>query len=631
MKRAVVITVLLLYALRNGRPVYASENIFTTTRLVDFASTIIRVSEDFGFHLYNYIVPSYTKENENAYVDYEPYAITMSKFSTRAEPGTFRPNNKIIDWTTEIVRTSLYGAILKASAPHGENVTSDECYISEGLQKSSPVLYLPLLLQSAKFVNSRYGLFTMDVNENGKYNFDKPSPPLIGMNPNEDCKKHNLGEPAEPFGNDQVALSSFGNGSSQQVGIVATMLFDMYTWITETFTNPSGTTGTKTTKDWDEENAKQEVILTKKIAQRNNPELCHLGSQTCSPRNMTDSVEGLQRTGGVFSGFVAAKAQVQVDPNCVVNDKVTLLGFPAGKMENAEMNCNMAKKGMEQGGCMVVSGSQDGKFQKSAVYGTAEKGEHIDQSCGNEKPVACPIDVIEKGLSKTSLSCSLKNTGSYTSSNTYLTDLEKSSLKNGIPPLMQKVLEAAGSTYNVPASVLLGTMLEEGAFEHAGTWDWSDETVRTYSDCTVKDPMPSCRDFGNQTSEGATGPFGYIQNWWDNYIESGGPYKAYENDPAWKEALVTAKPNYNECNFTDAAFTAARELGEDQSHYQPAYVPVAPQQCAIGGVTYNTNIADVPTSCGSWNTSRVAMARMQYADRTCTDDVQRMVTTFSGL
>jgi len=202
-------------------------------------------------------------------------------------------------------------------------------------------------------------------------------------------------------------------------------------------------------------------------------------------------------------------------------------------------------------------------------------------------------------------------------------------LPGGVPPLMAKVLEAAGSAYNVPASVLLGTMLEEGAFSHADVWKWTDDTVREFSDCTQKDPMKYCYDEGFASGEGAAPPFGFIENWWNNYIESGGPYKKYADDPVWKEVLdAIPEENISRCNFVDAAFTAARELGEDQSH---KYVDGLPLACPVGSSVVTVyQGGDPPGSCDVWTKERVALSRLQYAERECSDQISRMVQTYEG-
>lgn len=257
-------------------------------------------------------------------------------------------------------------------------------------------------------------------------------------------------------------------------------------------------------------------------------------------------------------------------------------------------------------------------------------------NCGpTPQPVGnCPIDVIAT-MPDPGNSCNLCNTGGYVSFLNSVNSTYGASLPNGVPPLMQKVLNIAAATYHIPASLLLGTMLEEGAFVHPDTWKWTDDTVKTWSNCQVKDPLPSCNFFAS--GQGAVPPFGFIDTFWQTYMDTGGPYKgkSYKvTDPDLVKAADYAKPNYSACNFTDAAFTSAREISEDQSHYyvdQPPINTPLPAQC--GGTTLSTDRFS-PASCTQWTPDRVAMMRMQYGERVCTADVAgsvaRMVKTFNA-
>lgn len=609
--------------------VRAEDTIFTTTRLNNWQTTAVIIGQQFGFDVAGLIKPSFEKESENAIVDYEPFKIYMDSYMNRNLPGSYLQNNKISFWEGPIKRYSLYGIILKASAEHGEDKISPECYISVGPQVSEPILNLPELTVSGELIGALRGLLPKEANDAGVIDTNKPTDLGIGgMNAAEDCKKQTSGVEWNPFANPQSRLSSFGGEASIQAQMLETIMI-----IVEKIVQlAGGGTQVVQSKEPLKEVAKQQGILTKKTKQWYQQILCQFGSTPCPGNQVGIYSKNLDVTGGWPAGFIGANEQKKVNPHLELEDQIEVVGLRAGKMREPEAVANQLLTGLAEASCTVVPA---GTLQNDAVMGKtgAKNAIKIKPWCRDEikETGKCPIDLIEKGLAKSSISCKLKNPGAYTSSNTYLTSLEKQALPNGVSPLMQKVLEAAGATYNVPASVLLGTMLEEGSFNHADVWSWTDENVRLFSDCTTMDPMPSCREFGDATSEGATGPFGFIANWWQNYIDSDGPYKAYLTDPNWKDALATAKPNYSECNFVDAAFTAARELGEDASHYQPDYVPTAPQSCTIDGSTYNTNISFIPASCSSWTADTVALARMQYGDRTCSADVGRMVRTYKGI
>ncbi|MBP9814019.1 hypothetical protein KBC80_02390 [Candidatus Woesebacteria bacterium] len=625
------ITLLLLLVgfLWTPQVVRAEDTIFTTTRLSEWQTKAVIILNEFGFDVAGLIKPSFESEKENAIVDYEPFKIYMDAYTQWNMPGQYLQDNRIIFWQGPIKRYSLYGIILKAWSEHGENNTSPECYISVGPQVSEPIPNLPELTTSGELIGSMRGLLPKETNDAGVIDTTKPTNLGIGgMNAGEDCKKQTSGVEWKPFANPQQRLSSFAGGSS----VLAHMLETIMVIVERIVRLAGGGTQVELHEEPLKEVTNRMGILTKKTKQWYQQILCQFGSTPCPSNQVGDYSKNLDVTGGWPAGFIGANEQKKVNPHLELEDQIEVVNLRAGKMREPEAVANQLLTGLAEASCTVVPA---GKLQAEAVMGKAgaKNAIKIKPWCRDEieETGKCPIDLIEKGLAKSSMSCNLKNPGAYASSNTYLTSLEKQALPNGVSPLMQKVLEAAGATYNVPASVLLGTMLEEGSFNHADVWSWTDENVRLFSDCTTMDPMPSCREFGDATSEGATGPFGFIANWWQNYIESDGPYKAYLTDPSWKDALATAKPNYSECNFVDAAFTAARELGEDASHYQPDYVPPAPQTCTIDGATYNTNISFIPASCSSWTADTVALARMQYGDRTCSADVGRMIRTYKGI
>ncbi len=251
------------------------------------------------------------------------------------------------------------------------------------------------------------------------------------------------------------------------------------------------------------------------------------------------------------------------------------------------------------------------------------------ESAPTDEDKECAIDIIEK-IKPKEASCKLCNAGALKS---FLTpNLEAKAVPNGLSPLAIKVLEAAADTYHVPASMLVATMLHEGSFEHPEVWTWSsDETIKKFSDCKVKKPMPSCDAFGHPVT-GAKGPFGFIDKWWEKYMSSDGPYKNLLKDPKTKSefAKINLK-NVSSCNFVDAAFMAARGLGEDQSHL---YVPGIPLSCpAVSGYPATTVYqgGDPPGSCGVWKADRAALARLQYGNRICSADTSRVVAMYSAM
>lgn len=600
----------------------SSDKSFTTMRLNKFGSVIIRLGEKFGFDIGGLIKPFFTKEGNIAIPNFAPTADWLDAAEGYMTPQEYIQDGKHLSWVTEIFYTALYGAILKTSAPHGTEEVSPECIISTGLERSAGLPDARRDFENARRVDAWYGINPVDPDDSGVVNFDLPQVALAGMDAGEQCKLHQPGYEQPPVENDLRSFSQFGGpGTLIEGHELETIMI-----IVNFFNRITGEMGQR--EEYDKEMHKDDVILTKAVKQLYHSIQCHHGG---CPSNEAGEYSGTADVSGGWTAFLLREedkkpftpASVQPYDICIAG------GFECKTGDFSYDLKNLSDRRTEQAACYVVpdtTGNSYGDVQAVAAVG-GDKDRKIDPMC-KPKIAQCPIDLIEQGAAKSDGACNLKNTASYTSSTTYLTESEKASLPGGIPPLMIKVLQAAGATYNVPASVLLGTMLEEGSFTHAEVWKWTDDTVKQFSDCTVKDPMPSCEEFAHPTT-GAKGPFGFIQNWWENYIESGGPYKAYEGDPVWKEVLASfPKENITQCNFVDAAFTAARELGEDQSHL---YVPGIPISCPSSFGTINVyQGGDIPGSCSAWSAERTALARLQYGDRVCDLTVERMVKTYNG-
>lgn len=636
----------LLFILSAAAPrVHASTDVsFTTTRLNVFGSAAVEIGHRFGVDISGLIKPFYTKEGEIAHPDHTPTAGFKSSFNDWLTPQQYKDDGKHIDWDAiknPIFYTSLYGAIIKVSADHSNNPPPTDCFISTGLEKSPPITDATLEMQKAQELDANLSLHKIDPNENGVIDFNQPSLVLSGMNPNEDCKKNQPGAEALPKGESLTALSSFGQGTN----LFGEFITSIFTWVTKHW--PDGSTTQE--QDFEETPTLSQVILTlkKKLPYYN----CMMHDAGGPENESGDCGVDAFKWGGWTASGLREEDMKPVEPASVQGYDIQVLGVPQGHLD-ASYDLKFRQENYISTytcyGLPDTSQTTYDNIQKNFVIGGltnlasalginthsgVENSIDIYDKCA---PVVgnCPIDLIEQGSYPSDNACNLCNASSYTSSDTFLTPLEKEAFPNGIPPLMQKVLEAAGSTYHVPASVLLATMLEEGAFEHSDVWTWTDETVKEFSDCTIKDPMVHCYDEGiAHPVTGAAPPFGFIQNWWDQFIESGGPYVGLENDPEWKDIIANIpKENITQCNFVDAAFGAARELGEDASHYQPDFVPPAPLQCTVLGVNHNMNITNLPASCSSWDLDRVILARLQYGDRNCADPgVVRVAQTYDAI
>jgi hypothetical protein len=112
-----------------------------------------------------------------------------------------------------------------------------------------------------------------------------------------------------------------------------------------------------------------------------------------------------------------------------------------------------------------------------------------------------------------------------------------------MPPTLKAILEAAGQSYNVPPSLILGVMYGEGAF-NPGKYDWTEDNVKAWS--TGCATMPSC----NQNTFPSQGPVPFFAPYWNNL----------------KDAVKVVDPERtpNPCNLMDTIFALAKDLASDQ-------------------------------------------------------------------
>ncbi len=179
-----------------------------------------------------------------------------------------------------------------------------------------------------------------------------------------------------------------------------------------------------------------------------------------------------------------------------------------------------------------------------------------------------------------------------------------------LPDVAIDILHKAAETYKVPAPLLLGTMIHEGAF----TWeefDWSTENVTCWS---VEGGMIGQTTFGDDTvckshahpATGSRGAFGWIDKWFY-------PYRDAIN-------VVQQRSTYNQCNFADAAFAIAKSLYESQGGRSNM-----PSECN-GYEIFQGNGGRVDT-CSQWNVKRAATAYYVFSGQ-CHDGFSRTMNVF---
>ncbi len=591
----------------------ANPNTHTTISysMTDTIKAIANTVQHLRFRLGGDIVPIAGQPGKLNHSDLTPFNAWLNNANPHFIADSIARGDKaMIPYTSEVKQSAKYCAKLVISSPLvGPKPLTLYFLTEDSTQVSAHIEDRPDLYKNAQINGALFGLYNLPANANGQVVIDK-SEKLVHNISVEDCGGNISGEPIAQKITNIDSTASFPEGSEYSLSV------------------PFGNIIEKLI----DEVVKARLDVTKK-ARVANDFLVALHSLAAIPKHLTDEFIAANRGSmdGWPASFLPEKAKKPAVTTAIAENELAL-GGNVGKpkaYDDPNLHDNGANSALKSTACIVQPHGLNGKL----AIGNGTKNIPLD-NCAPKVVGQCPIDIIEQGATQSQASCSLTNTSDYTSLS-FLNILVNGqnftfadALPNGIPPLMKKVLEAAGSTYNVPASVLLGTMLEEGSFNHAGTWDWTDENVKKYSDCTIKDPMPSCDEFAHPVS-GSKGAFGFIQTYWDQVQQNDGVYEAVADDPAWKEILATMpKENITQCNFVDAAFAAAKTLGEDHSHYQPAYVPPAPLSCTVQGSTYNTNITSVPSSCSDWDNNRVALARLQYSNRECDLGIYRMVTTF---
>ena len=376
------------------QPVHAENTMFTTTRLNDWASTAIKFGENFGFNLAGLIMPSFHGQPQTAIFNYEPYSITAQKFGERSLPGALRPEGRVKDWDAnhEVERQGRYGAILKANAEHGDDVTSDECYISEDNQVSAPLDFVRELWQNGYILDAIYGLQAILPSEDGIFDMNREKLHLAGMNGAEDCKKHFRGLEDKPVEKDQVQLSHFGG----EAGIIAQMRDTIFTIIEKIVHYADGSSGVVQSKEYEKENAHQQVILTKKERQPYQESNCDFSVKPCAGNQVGPVYsKDLDKHGGFPAGFIADSKQEDVEAHATLYDNVTLVGFPAGKVEDFDLNANKMKHGFNTMACTGVPS----KLQDKAIIGNKDNPQKILEYCNPEEKIACTPDTWEQIVS----------------------------------------------------------------------------------------------------------------------------------------------------------------------------------------------------------------------------------------
>lgn len=617
----------------NGALTDFAETKFGGTEAID-----ILAGTTFGFELQDIILPIYNKVKQIAAPDFKPLGIgTMQTYNKYLIPESL--NDTIIHYSdiNENIATSIFCAVIRNRSKYGKKSLT---IAKSGVQKSSNFEYSQEAFENLRKANAVYGLLAVEPNAEGFLDFNLPS--MYHPAGTAKCGKQYTSEEDKPVENDVTELASWGGGTGT---VEVTNTWEtLYNWVKKIVSGlpklvPDG---------YKKFFPSYEAVLTENTRPSNFEQLAHAGDATEKDvENAADEeTKKLAKSRGLAFAYLpeekstdpnehAGKTEysyniksLSLEGNDVFDGKNGGIEHPWLLVNNAKFRtCQMARS-------VVPDGLTTGKS-----IGDGSKGDIVlDEKCPEKAPVEepeklqCPIDVIkEKAKKPSDNKCSLTNPKSLLSYmkgpdavNPNYPD-QKLAYGSGLSPLAVKILETAADTYKVPASVLYGTMLFEGAFNHPGVWNWSDDAeIEKYSDCNNPEPMPSCNSFA--IFSGSKAPFGFIDSWWDKYMEGGkNPYdgKFFKVElEGMDEVLKKMTPDqFNSCNFADAAFMAAREISEDSSHP----IGPVPNICQIpppfGNIPMFTGNYR-PESCSSWTADRVATSRYQYgggsSQNTCT-------------
>lgn len=648
-------------------PIYRGPFEFYTTQFSEGDSLKIIEGTQFGFHLEDIILPiSNGKEGEISTPYYEPL-------------GMFTENTQWLQMPQEVLSKSIY-----YDENENENLRetgfcarifnrskysdAQEDISSSGTQVSSNMEGTQKWYDMSRRLNSVLGLHEFESATPGYYDSNLPLEKQAVKDFSGYCMRKLPSTEYIELDNSVTQLATWGSESIPVMGYVYETLTKIISWF-----NPN--TGQQEEKEVPETFVPQyRVDLTGADLPSNNAQNCNVGDCVHEEIDGTkyEWVKKLATTRGFTFNFLpehrsedpeqkdpanrAALSEFdyavfgKTDGNNGAGGKL-LFGDDQGKNYKQPTSAlKNAQYRLQQMACTSVPDELLKKFtitladpDKLTLGQTAAAGAGsagilaakalaaaipINDLCGppeEEEIAQCPIHQIAK-MSGGSASCKLTDV---TKENLYkiVSDAgfnPKTALPYGLPPLAQKVLDAAADQYGVPASVLLGTMIDEGAFMYP-EWVWADdEAIKTFSDCTNPEPMLKCEDHANSTSQGAQGPFGILQSEWEKDAVKNTIFEAFPDRP---------KENVTSCNFVDAAYTAAKVLSKSAHYFvddpvpnePPPTTPPLPESCNGQTVSHER---DPLTQCSQWDASRVALARMQYAERACTPSVDILVNTY---
>lgn len=381
MKRSFIVSVLCVLSL--VFPVFvthaSSDKAFTTVRLNKFGSVAIILGNKFGFDISSFIIPLVAgQEKEIQTPDFFPGADFKGSISKYNVPQSKVDLGKFMPWTEDnsITLTSLYGAILKTDAEHSNHPEPTDCFISEDLETSKPLDWAPTHFWNGQFLNGMFGIRPVEPNDgNGGVNFNRPNVELAGMNPAEDCKKHDLGLELRPLEVSTPKLSHFGAGTNI-FGEEMTTIMKIITKIIDGVTTEVEVPETEPHKD--------DVILTKDQKQPWFNFMCN--DYWCPGNETSDDSSDTAKTGGWTNFLLPPKDQEKVLAASLQPHDVEVLGFPQKPLLTSFDAFNQSQVGMKKAGCYSTPYTPENNPQDEAALGGLEK---IQDQCMVPLPMSC--------------------------------------------------------------------------------------------------------------------------------------------------------------------------------------------------------------------------------------------------
>ncbi len=341
----------------------SSDKAFNTTRLNKFGSVAIVLGNKFGFDISGFIIPFFNKERQTAVPDFYPGADFKEGISQYTLPQSKVDLGKIINWNeaeNPVFLTALYGAILQTDAEHSNHPEKTDCFITETMEKSSDLPNAPTHFQWGQWLNGIYGIRELLPTDDstGVHDFNRPSLVIAGMNPNEDCKKHELGFELEKAENDTKKLAAFGAGTETEghevttiMTIVEKIIDGVLTLVEEPETEPH----------------KDDVILTMNQKQPWFNFMCN--DYWCPGNETSDDSSKTDITGGWTNFLFSFHQQEKVLAASLQPYKIKILNFPQKPIKKSYDGFNQSEYGMKGAGCSVSPYTPEKNIQEDLTLG----------------------------------------------------------------------------------------------------------------------------------------------------------------------------------------------------------------------------------------------------------------------